>query len=154
MKAFYYSRRGALALAIAAATVAITPVGARSGAPADAIVGQWEADDGGVRLSWFKEGTEYRARFLYGKLSANPDGTMKKDLNNPDPALRSRSLKNIVLATGMRFENGQWSGGTIYDGASGKTFKCIATMDGPKLKLAAYVNDPAQAQARLFHRIP
>ncbi len=111
---------------------------------ADAIVGKWEADDGTSKLEMFRAGAEYQARLLYGNQLIERDGvTMKKDLKNPDPALRDRSLKNIVFATGLRFGGSEWSGGSIYDAASGRTYRCKASMKAGKLQLRGYLGIPA-----------
>jgi uncharacterized protein (DUF2147 family) len=70
---------------------------------ADAIVGIWEADDGSVKLDMYKAGAAFEARLLYGNQVVESDNvTFKLDTRNPDPALRSRSLKNIVFLSGLR----------------------------------------------------
>lgn len=110
--------------AIVAATVSIASLAAPSMAmsqqlPADAIVGKWAADDGTSKLDMYNAGDEYRARLLYGNQLIEADGvTIKKDVKNPDPALRDRSLKNIVFATRLRYADGEWTGGSVYDAAS------------------------------------
>ena len=149
------TRRSVIALALASLSFAAAPVAFAQSAPPDAILGKWEADDGTVKLDMYKAGTEYQARFLYGNEVVEADGiTMKKDLNNPNPALRSRSLKNIVLANGLHYEDGEWTGGSIYDASSGRTYKCKAEMQGGKLHLRGYLGVPTLGQTRVFHRMP
>lgn len=152
------SRRWLIALVIvvlaAAGLVLATRVPSGPPSPPDAIIGKWEAEDGGVRLQWYKENGEYNALFLFGRLSANPDGTMKLDVNNPDPKLRGRSLQNINLTHGLRWEDGVWKDGTIYDGASGKTYNCQASIKDGKLLLRGYMGLPLLGRTMTLHRIP
>ncbi|WP_249157578.1 DUF2147 domain-containing protein [Bradyrhizobium sp. KB893862 SZCCT0404] len=147
------SRRSAIFLLMAAMNVGLIPM-AHGEAPApDAIVGIWEADDGTVKLDMFRSGAEFQARMLYGNEIVEADKvTFKKDARNPDAALRSRSLKNIVFITGLRWEDGEWSGGSIYDASSGRTYNCKATVKDGKMHLRGYLGLPAMGQTRTFHR--
>ena len=155
MQALLPSRRAVIALTLATFNLANAPV-ARADQPSpDAIVGKWAADDGTVKLDMFKAGSEYQARFLYGHLVVEADGvTMKKDVNNPDPALRNRSLKNIVFATGLHYGNGEWTDGSIYDASSGRTYNCKAEIEGGKLHLRGYLGVSALGQTTVLHRMP
>jgi len=147
------SRRSAIFLLMATVNVGLMPMAHGEVPVSDAIVGTWEADDGTVKLDMFKNGTEFQARMLYGNEIVEADNlTFKKDAKNPDPALRSRSLKNIVFITGLRWGDGEWSGGTIYDASSGRTYNCKATVKGGKMHLRGYMGLPAMGQTRSFHR--
>lgn len=148
------SRRTALVLTLATAALFLTPMAYAEPAPSDALVGVWEADDGTVKLDMFKAGSEFQARMLYGNEIVEADNvTFKKDTKNPDPALRSRSLKNIVFITGLRWSDGGWSGGSIYDASSGRTYNCKAEITNGKMGLRGYVGIPAMGQTRTFHRV-
>ena len=101
----YLSRRATLAVALATKILFVAPVADAEPSPADAIVGVWEADDGTVKLDMYKAGSEFQARMLYGNEIVEADNvTFKKDTKNPDPALRSRSLKNVVVVTGLHWD--------------------------------------------------
>jgi uncharacterized protein (DUF2147 family) len=65
----------------------------------------------------------------------------RKDEHNPDPALRTQALRGQVIVRDMRYQGeGRWSGGTIYDPESGKTYKCNIELDGPDaLKVRGYI---------------
>lgn len=155
MKAIIRSWQIILSLALVALFLATGPAALAQPPAADAIVGRWEADDGTSKLEMYRAGGEYQARLLYGNQLIERDGvTMKKDLKNPDPALRGRSLKNIVFATGLVFTGSEWTGGSIYDAASGRTYRCKASMKGGKLQLRGYLGIPALGRTQAFHRIP
>lgn len=154
MRTSLLSRRTALLFAFAAATLPLMRPADAEPSPADALVGIWEADDGTVKLDMFKAGSEFQARMLYGNEIVEADNvTFKKDTKNPDAALRSRSLKNIVFITGLRWNDGEWSGGSIYDASSGRTYNCKAEIRNGKMGLRGYVGLPAMGQTRTFHRV-
>jgi uncharacterized protein (DUF2147 family) len=147
------SRRTALLLTLATAAPFLTPVAYAEPAPSDALVGVWEADDGTVKLDMFKAGSEFQARMLYGNEIVEADNvTFKKDTKNPDPALRSRSLKNIVVVMGLRWADGEWGGGSIYDASSGRTYNCKVTVKDGKMYLRGYLGVSLMGQTRTFHR--
>lgn len=45
------------------------------------------------------------------------------DFNNPDPALRDRSLIGLPIVWGFRRGKGKWRSGQIYDPEEGKTYR-------------------------------
>ncbi|WP_321863309.1 DUF2147 domain-containing protein [Burkholderia cenocepacia] len=123
-------------------------------APADEIVGIWEADDGSVKLDMYKAASGFEAHLLYGNQVVESDNvTFKLDALNPNPALRSRSLKNIVFLSGLRWESNEWAGGSLYDGSSGRTYTCKATIKDGKMYLRGYIGISALGQTRAFHRV-
>jgi len=149
------SRRSAIFLTMATIGLALASVAhAQQVSPADAIVGVWQADDRSVKLDMFKAGTEFRARLLYGNQLVEADNvTFKKDTKNPDPALRSRSMKNVVFITGLHWNDGSWTGGSLYDGSSGRTYNCQIQLQGGKVHLRGYIGISALGQTRVFHRV-
>lgn len=155
MQIFSLSRRAALLAALSIVSLPMAPAAFAQQVQQDAITGKWEADDGTVKLDMFRAGTEFQARMLYGNQIVEADNfTFKQDARNPDPALRSRSLKNIVFLTGLRWDNGSWSGGSLYDPSSGRTYSCEVTMKDGKMNLRGYIGISALGQTRVFHRIP
>jgi uncharacterized protein (DUF2147 family) len=54
------------------------------------------------------------------------------DVNNQDPALRSRPIVGLPLLQGFAPDGpGAWSGGTIYDPEGGKTYRSKMRLAGP-----------------------
>jgi len=54
------------------------------------------------------------------------------DVNNQDPALRSRPILGLPLLQGFEPDGpGAWSGGTIYDPEGGKTYRSKMRLEGP-----------------------
>jgi uncharacterized protein (DUF2147 family) len=147
-------RRTVLFIALAALALALPAKAIAQQASDNAIVGKWEADDVTVKLDMFKAGSEFQAHLLYGNQVVETDGvTFKQDTKNPDAALRARSLKNIVFIRGLHWSDGQWSGGSLYDGSSGSTYRCKAQIKDGKMLLRGYLGIEAMGQTREFHRI-
>jgi uncharacterized protein (DUF2147 family) len=154
MEAPMISRRSALFAALALLSLAAAPTAFAQQVPQDAIIGQWEADDGSVKLDMYKAGAEFQAHLLYGNQVMEADNaTFKLDAKNPDPALRSRSLENVVFIWGLRWDDGEWSGGSLYDGSSGQTYRCKAETKSGKMLLRGYLGISLLGQTREFHRI-
>jgi uncharacterized protein (DUF2147 family) len=123
--------------------------------PSEEIIGTWEADDGSVKLDMFKAGSEFQAHLLYGNQLVEADNiTFRQDTKNPDPSLRTRSMKNVVFVWGLHWEDGKWTGGSLYDGSSGRTYKCKVEMKDGKMQLRGYYGMSLLGQTRMFHRVP
>jgi len=59
-------------------------------------------------------------------LKPNPDGP-PRDINNPDPALRSRPIQGLPILTGFRDSGRNWEG-TAYDPRAGKSYRSYLTL--------------------------
>ena len=60
------------------------------------------------------------ARFLV----TPPDGAGQKDVNNPNKALRSRTILGMNILTNFRADGDTWRG-QIYDPKAGKTYRSV-----------------------------
>ena len=96
---------------------------------------------------------------LSGIVKGSPNGDSgrpDKDEKNPDPALRGRPLIGLQLFRGFAYDgDGRWTGGTIYDPNSGKTYRCIITqVDDDTLKVRGYVGVPLLGRTETWTRVP
>jgi uncharacterized protein (DUF2147 family) len=119
----------------------------------DAIVGVWTTDKEKSKVEIFKQNDNYYGKIVALKeplypadpkhpdFMAGRDGQPKVDARNPDEALRSRPIIGMELMRGFTYGGDDvWSGGTIYDPESGKTYKCKLTLASPKeLKVRGYI---------------
>ena len=119
---------------------------------ADDLVGVWESLDQSFKIDMFKTDHDYEAHLLYGNRVVEKDGSFKVDVKNPEPALRSRSLKGIVLIKGLVWKDGQWSGGTLYDGSSGSTYQCKAEVKNGMLLLRGFKGTPLFGETTKLRR--
>ena len=82
---------------------------------------------------------------LEGSVAGSPDPKQREerefDDRNPDPNLRTRRLDGLTIMTGFEYEGeGHWSGGTVYDPNSGKTYKCtVKQLDANTLKIRGFI---------------
>lgn len=117
------------------------------------IVGVWLSADH-LKIAMIRHGDVYDGKLLYSPRAVEKDGiTFKKDVNNPDPSLRSRSLKGILLVRGLHWHDGAWSGGTIYVIWSGKTYSCRAQLIDGKLRLRVYLGIPLLGKTIVLTRL-
>lgn len=90
---------------------------------ADAILRVWEDEEKDGRIVFLKNMATYEAKIIYGRQSMEADGkTYQRDIHNPDPALRSRLLKDYILITGLTYDDGKWINGKIYNFKDGKSY--------------------------------
>ncbi len=90
---------------------------------ADSIMRIWETEEKDGRIQMLKNADTFYAQMLWGKQLLEADGvTYKKDIHNPDPALRSRELKNYTLITGLVYKDGKWTNGKIYNFNDGNSY--------------------------------
>ena len=82
---------------------------------------------------------------LEGSVAGSPDPKQREerkfDDRNSDPSLRTRRLDGLTIMTGFAYEgDGHWSGGTVYDPNSGKTYKCtVKQLDTNTLKIRGFI---------------
>lgn len=142
------------AAAIVAAIVVGAPAARVLAAQPDEIVGTWESESNTLKLEFFNAGPEYNARLLWGNRVVEADGTtFKQDALNPDPSLRSRSLKGILMVKGLVYQNGEWTGGTAYDASSGRTYDSKAEIVDGKLHMRGYIGVSLLGQTVVFRRV-
>ncbi|MFT5396232.1 MAG: hypothetical protein ACI85N_001429 [Gammaproteobacteria bacterium] len=103
-----------------------------------AIIGSWinAKGDGIIEITLAQ--TKY-----IGTIIGTPDPIHngRKDSKNPDQKLRDRLLEGLTILEGFSYqEENLWSGGTIYDPNSGKTYKCkLSLNDDGRLKVRGYI---------------
>ena len=105
-------------------------------------VGIWLVGEKDAKIEIYKNGESLEGKIVWLKTPLNPDNSAKLDVKNPDEKLRSRALLGMVLLKDFKKEDAvaKWSGGTVYDGKSGKTYKGIINQKNTNnLELRGYV---------------
>ena len=117
--------------------------------PAEAIVDRWRtADKIGLIEIFSQQGT-------YGGNVVGPLTPARLDDRNPDPSLRHRPLLGIALLHGFRYDDRVWTGGTIYDPNSGKTYSCTLRLKAANaLEVRGYVGLSLFGRTELWTREP
>jgi len=93
-----------------------------SAAVASPIDGLWLTDDhkGVVRVG--PCGGPRICGWIVRVLDSGP-GVPTRDINNPNPALRSRTILGMPVLSGFVPYNGTWIGGSAYDPKSGRSYR-------------------------------
>lgn len=69
-----------------------------------------------------------------------PSGELRRDIYNPDVNLRQRPLEGLTIASGLKYKDGIWGGGKIYDPGSGGHYRCqLEQAPGGYLKVRGYM---------------
>lgn len=111
----------------------------------DRILGEYKAVKDGavskVRISKIGNNA-YKAQVFWPEKDKNPDGSLRTDLKNPDPAKRKTPSNQIVLIESVSYDSkeGVWNNGNIYDPTSGKVYKTVVDFTDEKtLRVRGYL---------------
>lgn len=120
------------------------------------IEGYWKTEDGRGKFYIYKKGTTWEGKLVYQYLESERSW---KDKNNPNPALRSRPLLNIVYITNLTFDYGdeEWIDGKIYNPEDGKTYGCkvyFKNGDKTKLHFRGYLGFSLLGQTQVWTKLP
>ncbi|GAB4051190.1 DUF2147 domain-containing protein [Spirosoma litoris] len=125
--------------------------------PTDSITGIWLSygSDVGLKFEIFKSENNYFGKLVWASTMFEADGkTAKKDVNNPDPKLRSRSRQNIVNVTNLSYDDGEYTGGKLYNPDDGRTYSLKAKLKSVnQLEFRGYVGISLLGQTMKFKRV-
>lgn len=137
------------ALCVALLAVAGAPAIAQTAdGGAGKILGRWltEPRDGIIEITVAGNGFEGRI------IGGNDPGRL--DAKNPDEALRGKPLRGQLILRGLGYDGeGSYSGGTIYDPDSGRTYKLKAELlaDGT-LKIRGFIGFALLGRTQIWTR--
>jgi uncharacterized protein (DUF2147 family) len=144
-------RRRVLPQQLLLAVLVLPLVRAAGGADGQAaqIVGNWltEQRNGIIQISVAEDGT-YQGRIVGG------NEPQRVDQHNPDQAKRSHSLLGQIIFQGMKYDgDGKWSGGTIYDPDSGRSYKCrVEQLDQDRLQVRGFIGFALLGRSQVWMR--
>lgn len=125
-----------------------------SASNSDDIVGIWLSASGEGKIQIYKEGDRYFGKLYWMKEPNGPKGNPKLDNNNPDPTLRNKPLLGLVILKNFRYNDGEWSGGLIYDPKNGKEYKSYIKLKDPQtLSLRGYIGISLLGRTELWKRV-
>lgn len=122
---------------------------------ADALVGTWISQARDSRTEIRKAGATYCGTLLAGwgnKLYEADGRTLRRDVRNPDARLRDRPLLDMVILSNLRYENGTYTGGKLYDARTGKPFSCRMKLRDGKLAMRLYWGLPLLGTTKRWTR--
>lgn len=117
------------------------------------IEGKWKTIDDETKqaksiVEIYKKGDQY-----YGKISqllikpANANCTECKDDRKGKPIL------GLEIIRGLKKEGDEFTGGTITDPKTGKTYKCTITRSGDKLNVRGYVGVSMFGRSQTWQKV-
>ncbi len=108
---------------------------------ADAVLGVWKNGEGTGMVQIYKKGDKYSGKIVWLKVVNDPDGTPRKDLNNPDEKLRTRPLRGLENLDNFVFKGeSKWEEGRIYDPKTGNDYSCeMKLIDENTLEVRGYI---------------
>ena len=89
-----------------------------------------------------KKDGKYIGTIVYMIPEKYENGAPPKDDENPDPALRERSIVGLQILNNFVYnpDKKEWNSGSIYDPKSGKTYDCYGWLESDELlKLKGFV---------------
>lgn len=94
-------------------------------------IGTWYVEGGAAKVQVDMCGDALCGRIVWLRSPFDDNGCILTDHYNSDPALQGREMVGIEILRGLRAAGTDvWSGGSIYDPTSGRTYRCDATLDG------------------------
>lgn len=108
---------------------------------ADSILGIWITGESKAQIEIYKKGNKYFGKIVWMIEPLEADGSLKKDINNPNEKLRNQTIKGLEILRGFEYEgDNEWVDGKIYDPESGSDYSCKITLrkDG-KLDVRGYI---------------
>lgn len=132
----------------------ITSFAAIFGQHPDIVKGIWVSDGKDAKVEIYKAGDKYFGRIVWTKNMYEADGkTLKKDIKNSNKKLQDRTILNLVVLSGLTYNNGEWSGGEIYDPKSGKTYKSRVKVKGNSLEVRGFIGAPMFGRTTTWTRV-
>ena len=88
-------------------------------------------------------------------IKLSPTAPETTDQQNPDAALRSRSLCGLTVGTGFRqLDPEHLADGHLYDPKTGHTYRGTITAAGDTLKLHGYIGISLFGRTETWYRVP
>ena len=103
----------------------------------DDIVGLWFNEEKTGKIQVTEKDNRYFGTLTWVKIEPGDNGL---DDENPDPKLRTKPLVGLNILKNFKFEDGEYTDGTIYDPKNGKTYSCIMKLESmDKLYVRGYI---------------
>ena len=126
---------------------------------AGSVIGFWNTQDNDAVFEIYACGSLYCGKITsleepdYPPTDKKMPGKPKVDSNNPDPALRNRTLVGLRLIFGFHYEGDNSWKGMIYNPEDGETYRCNFSMDGEnRLKVRGYIGIPLLGKTQTWTR--
>jgi uncharacterized protein (DUF2147 family) len=140
----------AMALAVSLAIGASVPLAVAAVPP-----GIWLMD-AKAAVQIFDCGGLLCGRVIWLKVPLNPQGLLKRDQLNPDPALRDRQVCGPTILWNVHFvDSSHWGDGWFYNPDDGSTYRVSLDLQSADVMVARiYLGTPLFGKTKTLIRIP
>lgn len=91
------------------------------------ILGTWYNTEKSAQIEIMKIGSEFQGKIV--KLENGADySTPPLDAKNENQKLRTRPIHGLKILNGLKYSDGIWKEGKIYDPNTGKTYSCEVSL--------------------------
>jgi uncharacterized protein (DUF2147 family) len=145
-----------LAARSAAAVLVVVSVASSMVAHASTPEGRWYAEGGAAQVEIARCGRAICGTVVWLRSPFDENGCILRDRQNADVKLRDRPIEGLELFRGLEQspeDQDVWTGGTIYDPTSGRTYSCRLTVDGDRLHLRGYMGVPLIGRTTTWIRV-
>lgn len=120
----------------------------------DEILGVWLNGSGKGHIQIYKQGKEFFGKIVWLKEPNDENGKPKLDSKNPDKAKQQLPILGALILRNFKYEDGEWSGGKIYDPENGKEYKCYMKLkDKNTLHVRGYIGISLIGRTDVWKRI-
>ncbi|HTM99858.1 MAG TPA: DUF2147 domain-containing protein [Pedobacter sp.] len=120
----------------------------------DAVLGKWlnAAAEGQIEI--YKRGDKYFGKLVWIKEPNDKSGKPKTDQKNPNANLRSKPILGLEILKDFVFEEGRWTGGSVYDPKTGKTYSCnLSLKEDGQLNMRGYIGVSLIGRSESWKRV-
>jgi uncharacterized protein (DUF2147 family) len=147
-------RRIAVLGPVFAAALLAMGASARAEAAAEPeVAGVWLTGKRKVAVDLYPCGAALCGRIVWLAKPLDGDGALKRDGENPDPALRDRPICGIDIISGLTpAGDGVWEDGRFYYPTHGRSYDFKVEREGERLSVRAYVGVQALGRSETWIR--
>lgn len=121
---------------------------------ADDILGIWKNASGKGHVQIYKANGKYYGKLVWLKKTHDETGLPYLDKNNPNKANCTTPLLGLVMLRDFLFDDGEWTGGKIYNPEDGKEYKSYMKLkDNNSLFVRGFVGFSWIGKTVTFQRV-
>ena len=123
------------------------------------ITGRWntEGNESQIEIAYDTATQTYTGTIVSIVDALDQNGAPRRDLENPDTAQRNQPIVGLTIMRGFKKKSDasqKYTGGTVYDPKSGKTYKGLITHpSADTLKLRGYIGTPVIGRTAEWTRV-
>ena len=121
---------------------------------ADDILGIWRNASGKGHVQIYKQNGKYYGKLIWLKKTHDENGLPYLDKNNPNKEVCKQPLLGLVMLRDFLFDEGEWTGGKIYNPEDGKEYKSYMKLkDQQTLTVRGFVGFSWIGKTVTFQRV-